>query len=342
MGKIIAICSGKGGVGKTVIAANLARTIAQATHEREPIRDRTATRVVLVDLDLHVHGLTYLLAPDVGDAETDYASLSSALAEEGGGPYTRIWTSVDGGSVDLISSLSGVEDEPATTDARIAAVSSLLRDLASVYDFVIADTRAGPDAFSVAIAAVAHQVLLVMEDDRVSWRATLNFYSELSKVRNPSTDEGLANVFFLLNKVQSFRTVDSERALSRFDFLPVIPYEARVAAYFGEVPFIVERFPHSAFSRRILRVAKFLTGRTDLSAVRRARHPMFLIADVVRANLSGRRGVGVLTGVYLIVAGAAAAWTRLGPYYADPWLAASAAALGAGVLVLVSSLSLRY
>ena len=62
--KTITLCSGKGGVGKTVLASSLARIIQQEEH----------ANVLLLDLDSSVQGLTLLLFQN--KYELDHVPLS--------------------------------------------------------------------------------------------------------------------------------------------------------------------------------------------------------------------------------------------------------------------------
>ena len=70
--RTITLCSGKGGVGKTLIATSLARIIQRAEH----------CNVMLVDLDLSVRGLTLLAFQNSYELDKLPFSLTDYLEEK--------------------------------------------------------------------------------------------------------------------------------------------------------------------------------------------------------------------------------------------------------------------
>jgi pilus assembly protein CpaE len=145
-GRVIAVISGKGGVGKTVIAINLAAALAR-TH---------AGRVALVDLSLQFgdigaalnlptdHTITELL-PENGTADSD--TVSQALVA---GPGTvRV----------LLAPTS-----PELADYVSAAhLTSLLETLRKDYDFIVIDTPSYLTDVSIRMVELADQVVMVSD-----------------------------------------------------------------------------------------------------------------------------------------------------------------------------------
>ena len=85
---------------------------------------------------------------------------------------------------------------------------SLLLDAAkrSGFDYVIADTRAGLDQISGGICLSSEFVIVIMEQDRVSWRSSTSFGVNVIDLHGNHSDarsRGVAtdNLFYLPNKV---------------------------------------------------------------------------------------------------------------------------------------------
>ena len=123
---LVLVTGGKGGVGKTIVAANLALALGA--------RGRS---VLLADLDLGLADLDVVLGLERG-------------RELG---------------VDLLSAGTGDLDLAASSAARRERLIGGLRELAAGYDLVVADGAAGVGPDAVAFAAEADHVLLVTTPD---------------------------------------------------------------------------------------------------------------------------------------------------------------------------------
>jgi septum site-determining protein MinD len=143
MGRVYAVASGKGGVGKTTTVANLGAALAEGGHE-----------VVVVDVDLGMGNLAGVMGVDAGAGPTIHdvlagrATVAEAVREGPSG------TSVLPGSPDLDD--FGAAD-PSNLDALVAALDA---------ETVLLDTSAGLSHDTVEPLRVADAVVLVSTPDR--------------------------------------------------------------------------------------------------------------------------------------------------------------------------------
>ncbi|UCE23374.1 MAG: AAA family ATPase [Candidatus Zixiibacteriota bacterium] len=175
--RIISIISGKGGVGKTVVAFNLAERLAAA-----------GARVLLVDADLNcgnVHILanttvTYGLHEVIrGELSVSEAAVSSEfgfdiLAAGGGGD---VWTEQDVTSV--------------------AGVMAGLRKLSTSYDFILVDNSSGVSKIADLITHASDTALLVLIPELTSISDCYGLYKHLT------SSDSAVDCRLLVNRAES-------------------------------------------------------------------------------------------------------------------------------------------
>jgi flagellar biosynthesis protein FlhG len=135
------ITGGKGGVGKTTLAANLSVHLARGGH-----------RVLLVDLDLGLADLDLVLSlrprRTLEDAMSGKCSFADCLVE---GP----------GGLMLLPAASGDRQLVGTDEQRRNRLLAGLAEIAGDFDVVIGDGASGIGPDVLTFAAVADRVLLV-------------------------------------------------------------------------------------------------------------------------------------------------------------------------------------
>lgn len=205
--KIIAIASGKGGVGKSNVAVNLAVGAV-----------RRGRRVLLVDADLGLANVDILLGLScertLADVLDGACSLAEAVVE---GPA----------GLKVIPAGSGMaEHERLGADTHRTLREGLLA-LASDYDLVLIDTSAGIGANVLRFAAFADAVLVVTRPEPT---AITDAYA-LIKVLVQHHDVG--EIALLVNQ-----TTGTSQGLEVHDRLSGVcsRFLSRALVYFGAVP----------------------------------------------------------------------------------------------------------
>lgn len=150
---IIAVGSGKGGVGKTFMSITLASAFAQA-----------GRRTLLVDGDLGLANVDVQLgiAP-----ETDLAAVIAGWVE-----LEDAVTPVDGGSggggFDVLPGRSGSGALAELSTEEVARLAAGLSALALQYDQVVLDLGAGIESNCMRLARAADKVVMIVTDEPTS------------------------------------------------------------------------------------------------------------------------------------------------------------------------------
>jgi flagellar biosynthesis protein FlhG len=169
----IAVTSGKGGVGKTQISANLALLLA-----------RRGQRVLLVDADLGLASLDLALGvhpqADLLSVVRGQCELSEILVEAAHG-------------VQLVPACPGRYEMANLQSAERERLHIALRELAKRFDTLIIDTGAGIGANSVGFASLANEILLVTTPDPTSLRDAYAMAKVLHRRAGVETMQVVAN-----------------------------------------------------------------------------------------------------------------------------------------------------
>ncbi len=236
--RVIAVTGGKGGVGKSTIALNLAMAFAQR-----------GSKTLAVDGDFGMADLNLLL----GVAPTH--SLLDVLT---GTPIEEVLIRAHG--IHLLPALNG-SYAMANLDQRGRDVMyGALDTIAKQFDTLIVDTAAGIGSNVVDLASNAGEVVVVATAEPLSLADAYACMKVLSQ------KGGVRRVFLLPNSVRSPSEADEivSRLLALVDHfldlevtpLPPVPYDTRVreAAAAGE-PCLVHS-PESPASRAVRRAAQ--------------------------------------------------------------------------------------
>jgi flagellar biosynthesis protein FlhG len=253
---VISVLSGKGGVGKSVIAYNLAERLAAL-----------GNRVLLVDGDL-TGGNLHILAnveSSYGLAEfaLDRLSLAEAITEVGSGLH-------------LLPSLSHPDLESFAQLGGAGRVASGIRKASRVYEFVVIDNASGASSEVEAIAHASDLAVLTLVPELTSISDAYGLYKRLTR-RSRSLDCRL-----LANRIADESEADyirakfralSERFLGHSpSWLAALPEDTCVRTSLGRQQPVAHVDEASAFARALARVAekisKQLPGLAKATAVK--------------------------------------------------------------------------
>ena len=147
-GRVIAIASGKGGVGKTFLCVTLAHALARA-----------GRRVLVVDADF---GLANV---DIQLGLMPRIDLSSVLA--GQATPEQAVLHLEAG-FDVLPGRSGTSNLSNLPPETLSALLAIVRGLASAYDLVLLDLGSGLDTAVRRLAAEADGLLVVATEEPTS------------------------------------------------------------------------------------------------------------------------------------------------------------------------------
>ncbi|MCH2547577.1 MAG: AAA family ATPase [Alphaproteobacteria bacterium] len=162
---IIAVASGKGGVGKTWLSITLAHHVA-----------RSGRRVLLFDGDI---GLANI---DVQLGLTPKKDLASVFA--GKNALADVVMSYENEGFDIIAGRSGSGGFGMLSHARLEDVKRQLLEISKQYDLVILDLGAGVEQHVRSLSAIASRCLVVLTDEPTSMTDAYAFI-KLSTAKNP-------------------------------------------------------------------------------------------------------------------------------------------------------------
>lgn len=242
--RVIAITSGKGGVGKTNIAVNVALALCQMNH-----------RVVLIDVDLGLANVDIVLgvtpAFNLGHVFRGEKTLHEIIVE---GPL----------GLKLLSGGSGVTDLANLNGWRLEVFIKSLEQLNREFDFVILDTGAGIHRNVLSFVLAASEVLVVTTPEPT---AITDAYGLLKVIhqRSPKSEVRLV-VNMAKNPAEAETVADKLNSVLReyvdweVEYIGYILQESQIAKAVSDQQPVLLAYPSAMSSRSLKRVAGILSG----------------------------------------------------------------------------------
>jgi flagellar biosynthesis protein FlhG len=153
-GRILAIASGKGGVGKTTFSIGMARALSMMNE-----------RVLLMDGDLGMANIDVHLglhpSSDISSVINGRITMENAVCPALGGATTQ-------GGFDVMSGRSGSGTLANLSGPGLTKLASGVAALALSYDRAVLDLAAGADRATIRLALTADDVIIIINDEPTS------------------------------------------------------------------------------------------------------------------------------------------------------------------------------
>lgn len=237
--KVIAVASGKGGVGKTNISVNLALSLT-----------RQGRKVMLMDADLGLANVDVLLGLNAR------YNLSHVIS----GECTLDEIILDGpGNLKIIPAASGVDGMACLSTAEHGGLIRTFGELNHDVDILVVDVAAGISDSVVSFTRAAHEVVVVVCDEPTSLTDAYALIKVLNRQHMVDRFHILANMtgsayegremFAKLSKVtQRFLDVS-------LNFMGAVPYDNYLRKAVQRQQAVVEAFPRSSSASAFKRLA---------------------------------------------------------------------------------------
>ncbi|RJP27412.1 MAG: pilus assembly protein TadA [Candidatus Omnitrophota bacterium] len=247
MSKVIALFSTKGGVGKTLIAANLAVSLFKDYSKK----------VLLVDLDLHVVGdMARML--DVSPHRSIADIIVHIKKQPGDSVKKESYVSKTSIGVDFLPAVLKAQQSPHLDAQKLKDIFELYdKD----YDFIIVDVGKSITDMLVSTLNQANLILLIVTPDILSIYQTKWTLDTLRSLHFP-----YKMIRLVLNRAESLASVSWQEVRINFpiDIIDQVPSDGRVVgnAVNRGVPVVIDN-PKAKISASIRHLASLLVSRND-------------------------------------------------------------------------------
>ncbi len=238
--RVIAVTSGKGGVGKSNVTVNLAVTLAQG-----------GERVMVMDADMGLANIDVLLGLSPGLNLSHVINGECSLEE----------TIIEGpAGIKIVPASSGVAMMSDLTPAQNAGVIRSFSELTEPVDTLLIDTAAGISDSVVSYVRASREVIVVVCDEPASITDAYAMIKVMNRDYAVERFHVLANQAHgatqgreLYNKLARV----SERFLDvTLDYLGCVPYDDCLKKAVQKQKAVVEAFPRSQAATAFKQIAK--------------------------------------------------------------------------------------
>lgn len=237
--QVISVTSGKGGVGKTNVVANLGLALA-----------REGKRVLVLDADFGLANLDVLLGlvPQwtIQQVLEGQRRLSDILVD---GP----------GGIKILPACSGLPELTALSEPHLLLLQEEIESLSQLFDVLLIDTAAGISSNVTFFAGAAHEIVVVVSPEPTSLTDAYATMKVLSRQQREHRFRVLVNMAkHQREAIQVFHKLDV--AVERFlhlslDNMGFIPLDDYISLAVTQQRAVVDLFPQAPSSRAFRRLA---------------------------------------------------------------------------------------
>lgn len=238
--RVITVTSGKGGVGKTNVVANLAVGLA-----------RVGKRVLVLDADLGLGNIDVLLGLvpryTLEHVLCGSCHLSDIIIQ---GPA----------GIQVLPAGSGLPHLTSLTDSQQLILQSELEQVADTVEVLLIDTGAGVSPNVTYFASGAQEIIVVISPEPTSLTDAYALMKVLCQQHRERRFKVLVNMVKSQREAtQTFRKLDvaAERFLNiSLEYMGFIPHDDYLQMAVVEQKAVTERFPCSRASQAFIQLAK--------------------------------------------------------------------------------------
>jgi pilus assembly protein CpaE len=248
--KVVAVYSPKGGVGRSVIAANLAVALKRVVQDAKQDTKQDA-KIVLVDANLQSGDAHVLLnintansLDDLREATTlDQEIINSAITEHEGSKIGLLRAPVALESAELFNA---------------ATMKMILEDVRNSFDYLVVDTDASFSEATLTVLEQADMILLVTTLEVTTINRVSQFFELIDRLGYPRS-----KVRLICNRVDSLFGIQPKHVETRLHqrFMALIPEDSRlvVMSVNRGVPFALSH-RNAPISRAMQALAERIDG----------------------------------------------------------------------------------
>ncbi|MCK9293222.1 MAG: cell division ATPase MinD [archaeon] len=236
MSEVIAIVSGKGGVGKTTLTANLGIALSELNK-----------KVLLIDADIAMSNLSLLIGLENPPITLHDVLLGSSSSQD------ATYDAQNGLKI-IPSGLSISNYQRVDSERLVSVVKSLIKE----YDYILIDAPAGIDKNVISAMSASTQILLVTEP-------TAPAVADVFKAKIVAERLNQRVLGVVVNKVSNIKGEITEKEIMKMLELPSygqIPYSEDVRESFllKKIKPVLVHAPNSPSSNSFRYIARKITG----------------------------------------------------------------------------------